>query len=78
MLRSKAVQETHLDTHKNPLDSVLPPHTVMERTSLSRTTLWRLVKKGEFPPSVKLSPGRVGWSARAVSDWINAKTGVAA
>lgn len=67
-----------MDTHETQLDRVLPPHVVIERTSLSRPTLWRLMKKGEFPQSLKLSPGRIGWSERAVSDWLNAKTGVAA
>jgi prophage regulatory protein len=32
---------------------------VMERTGLSRSTLWRLVKKGGFPPPIK-----IGKSAR--------------
>lgn len=51
-------------------DALLPPAVVMDRTSLSRTTLWRLIKRGEFPGSVRISPGRVAWSEAAVTEWV--------
>jgi prophage regulatory protein len=54
-------------------DRLLPPSAVMEMVSLSRTTIWRLAKRGEFPRPVRLSAGRVGWSASAVQRWIAAK-----
>lgn len=46
---------------------------VGRRTSLSRTTIWRLCRAGRFPSPVELSAGRVGWSARAVDAWIAAR-----
>lgn len=60
------------------VDRMLAPPAVMEKTSLSRTTLWRLVKRREFPAPAKLSPGRVGWSANAVEDWLSEKREAAA
>jgi len=51
----------------------LAPHVVLDRTSLSRTTLWRLCKKGAFPEPVKVSPGRVAWAESAVTAWVAAK-----
>ena len=52
---------------------LLAPPVVLDRTSLSRTTLWRMVRKGEFPKPVQVSPGRIAWPERAVSAWIASK-----
>lgn len=46
---------------------------VVELTSLSRVTLWRMVQRGEFPSPVQLSPGRVGYPAAEVDAWIAAR-----
>jgi len=54
-------------------ERLLPPATVMARTSLSRPTLWRMVRRGDFPPSVSISPGRVAWPETAINDWIAAR-----
>ena len=53
-------------------ERLLAPIIVSDRTSLSRTTLWRLTKKGKFPAPAQVSPGRVAWSESAVSAWIAA------
>jgi len=42
---------------------------VLGLTTLSRTTLWREIKKGRFPESVVISAGRVGWRESAISAW---------
>ena len=42
---------------------------VAERTSLSRTTAWRLQKRGQFPCAYVISPGRVGYLEREVDAW---------
>ena len=54
-------------------DRIVSPKTVMAKTSLSRTTIWRLARKGDFPPYVKLSPNRIGWSLQAVDAWLSAR-----
>lgn len=46
---------------------------VLEITSLSSTTLWRLIGKGLFPASVAISPGRVAWDSEAVDTWLKSK-----
>jgi prophage regulatory protein len=43
---------------------------VCELTTLSRTTIWRLRKKGAFPAEIRLSNGRIAWRARDVSAWM--------
>ncbi len=35
---------------------------------LSRTTLWRLERDGQFPQRIQVSPGRIGWvAARSIA-----------
>lgn len=51
----------------------LRPSEVEARTSLNRVTLWRLRSRGEFPQPVRLSPGRVGYLASAVEEWVAAR-----
>ena len=38
--------------------------------SLSRTTLWRLEQRGEFPKKVLLSPMRKGYRLSEVKKWV--------
>ena len=45
-------------------------------TSLSRVTIWRMQKSGNFPPMVQLSPGRVGVSVEAVDAWLESRPAV--
>ena len=42
---------------------------VAKRTSLSRTTAWRLQRRGEFPRPYAISPGRVGYREDEVEAW---------
>ena len=43
-------------------------------TTLSRVTLWRLMRDGKFPRSVSLTAGRVGFPRGAVNEWIRERT----
>ncbi len=40
-------------------------------TSLSRSTLWRLRQTRDFPPSIRLSPGVIGWKLSTVMQWLD-------
>jgi prophage regulatory protein len=46
---------------------------VVNRTGLSRATLYRLMSEGQFPRSHRLSPGAVGWSEAEIEAWIKAR-----
>jgi len=46
---------------------------VKELTKLSRTTIYRLIAKGEFPKQVKLSERSFGWVEQEVMDYLNNK-----
>jgi len=49
---------------------VLRVAEVMARSGLSRTSLWRLERRGAFPARRQLSPGAVGWIEAEVEAWI--------
>lgn len=43
---------------------------VKSRTGLSRTTIWRKEKAGDFPARVRLGANSVGWPESEVEEWI--------
>jgi prophage regulatory protein len=43
---------------------------VIEKTGLSRASIYRLQDAGEFPPSIRLSANRVGWFESEIDRWI--------
>lgn len=51
----------------------LSPKAVCERTSLSRTTLDRLVAAGMFPEPVRITDRRLAYNASAVEAWLQEK-----
>lgn len=42
-------------------------------SGLSRTTRWRLERKGEFPRRRQISPGAVGWLSSELATWLSAR-----
>ena len=54
-------------------DQMLRPSEVMARTGLSRTTLWRRVRAGTFPPPTELGANAIGWPASAISAWLTSR-----
>lgn len=44
---------------------------VSEMTTLSKSTIYRLIAKGDFPPGKRLSSRTVVWFESEVIDWIN-------
>jgi prophage regulatory protein len=57
-----------------PAPKALRQPEVIARTRLSRTTLWRRIKVGDFPKPFPLGSGRaVGWLESEVSEWLEAQ-----
>jgi len=46
---------------------------VKKETGLSKSTRWRLEKRGEFPQKVNLGPRATGWIAAEVLEWLEKK-----
>lgn len=53
------------------LDRILRARQVCEVIGLSRTTLWRRVRDGQFPKPIRLGPNAVGWRASVVFEWLD-------
>ena len=51
-------------------DRILRIKTVMQRTGLSRSTLYRKIHDGSFPCQVKISIHGAGWRESAVNIWV--------
>ena len=49
--------------------TMLRINDVCALTSLSRTSIYRLEAKGEFPRRVRLSAARVAWPKAAIEAW---------
>ena len=46
---------------------------VIKLSALSSATIYRLIKKGEFPKQLKLSERSSGWLLNEVEQWLNDK-----
>lgn len=44
---------------------------VSSMTSLSKSTIYRLLRMGRFPAQKQITVGRVAWLASEVDEWIN-------
>ena len=46
------------------------PRTI-QKTGLSRSTIYALLSRGEFPKQIKLSPRTMGWLEGDIELWID-------
>lgn len=44
--------------------------TVLDRTGLSRTTVYRKIAEGTFPAQIRISVHGAGWHESAIDRWI--------
>lgn len=54
-----------------PTDRFLRLATVLDRTGLSRATLYRKIQAGTFPAQYKLAERCCGWRESEVTLWLN-------
>ena len=48
-------------------------NAVKEITSLSKSTIYRLISEGEFPKQIQIGKRAVVWVRSDINDWINQK-----
>jgi prophage regulatory protein len=53
-----------------PQQTVMREREVQLITGLSRTTRWRLAKRGLFPAPRQISPGAIGWLSIEIDEWL--------
>lgn len=51
-------------------DRILRLDAVLDRTGLSRATLYRKIGAGTFPKQIKLNPRCAGWRESAINEWM--------
>jgi prophage regulatory protein len=54
----------------SPPDRIIRLKTVLDRTGLSRSTLYRKITEGSFPTQVKISVHGAGWRESSINQWI--------
>ena len=52
-------------------DRILRINTVLDRTGLSRSTMYRKIQSGTFPGNVQISTRCVGWRESAINAWLH-------
>jgi len=50
---------------------VIKLNDVIEKTTLSKSTIERKMKSNTFPKSIKLSSRAIGWIEEDINGWIN-------
>lgn len=51
-------------------EKILRMRTVLERTGLSRSTIYRKIAEGTFPAQLKISTNGSGWYESDINRWI--------
>ena len=51
-------------------ERILRLKTVLERTGLSRSTMYRKMQSGTFPQNIKISLRCTGWRESAIKEWM--------
>lgn len=46
---------------------------VSRRVGLARSTIYKKMKEGDFPPPVRLTNNTVAWRERDVEEWIESR-----
>ena len=51
-------------------DRIVRLKTVLARTGLSRSTIYRKIAEGTFPPRIKISVNGAGWRESDIDRWV--------
>ena len=51
-------------------DRIIRLKTVLARTGLSRSTIYRKIAEGTFPPQIRISVNGSGWHESEINRWI--------
>ena len=51
-------------------DRIIRLKTVLSRTGLSRSTIYRKIAEGTFPAQLKISTNGTGWHESEINRWI--------
>ncbi len=70
---TKKKKETITEIHIISFDGIMKAADVELVTGLSRVTIWRVEREGQFPVRVQLTAGRVGWYGHEIKAWLESR-----
>jgi prophage regulatory protein len=56
-------------------DRIIRLKSVLDRTGLSRSTVYRKIQEGTFPPQLKISVNGTGWRESEIARWVENPVG---
>lgn len=62
-----------MNTNVDSSDRIIRVREVIEMTGPSRSSIYLLIKKGNFPAQVKLSTRSSGWFRKEIKDWVDTR-----
>lgn len=71
--RVVSIMDDHSHTTEHP-DRILRLPLVLERTGLTKSTLYRMIAARRFPSPVRLSSRIVGWRQTDIERWSHSLT----
>ena len=54
-----------------PVDRLLRLKAVIDRTGLSRSTIYRKIGEGTFPRQIQIAARSSGWRESAIDEWFS-------
>ena len=51
-------------------DRIVRMNNVLARTGLSKSTIYRKIAEGTFPPQLKISTNGAGWRESDINRWV--------
>jgi len=63
-------------TNETPKRVILNQATILASLGISKTTLWRMIGRGDFPKPIKLGERLNGWRVETFEQWLESKAGV--
>lgn len=53
------------------MHKIIGQNEICEITGLSRSTIWRMERDGQFPKRRQVSPSRIGWLSSEINEWLD-------
>jgi prophage regulatory protein len=63
-------KKAKLPTLDDADERIVDPGELLERIPLDRSTIWRMVQEGRFPPPIQLTASRIGWRWSSILAWL--------
>lgn len=71
---SKSLQELVQSARSTLNDRIWRLTQVSQITGRAKSTIWKDISKGIFPPPIRLGPRAVGWKNSEIQGWLEARS----